>query len=225
MAKLYVRGIVSTLIGAVLLAALIFGGAGTFDYWQGWLFFAVFEACSIATGLYFAVHDPTLLARRMTVGPTAEKETVQKIIMTLALIGFVALIVVPALDRRFGWSVVPASVAILGNILVVLGFAICFRVMQVNSYSASTIRVFEGQPVISTGPYARVRHPMYAGALVMLIGMPLALGSWWGLLLLLVIVPVLIWRLLDEERFLRANLSGYAEYARQARYRLVPHVW
>jgi protein-S-isoprenylcysteine O-methyltransferase Ste14 len=225
MAKLNSRRIVSTLVGAALFAGLIFGGAGTFDYWQGWLFFAVFAICSIATGLYFAVHDPELLERRMRVGPTAEKETPQKIIMTLALIGFVALIVVPALDHRFGWSQVSASVAILGNVLVVLGLAICFRVMQVNSFSASTIQVFEGHQVVSTGPYALVRHPMYAGAIIMLLGTPLALGSWWGLLPALLFLPVLAWRLIDEERYLATRLPGYADYMRQVRYRLVPQVW
>jgi protein-S-isoprenylcysteine O-methyltransferase Ste14 len=225
MAKLYVRGIVSTLVGAAVLAALILGGAGTIDYWQGWLFFAVFEICSIATGLYFAVHDPTLVERRMAVGPTAEQETSQKIIMTLALIGFVVLIALPALDRRFGWSPVPASVVILGNVLAVAGFAICFRVMQVNSYSASTIQVFEGQQVVSIGPYALVRHPMYSGAVILVLGTPLALGSWWGLLAAALFLPVLAWRLIDEERYLAQRLPGYADYMRKVRHRLLPQIW
>ena len=225
MAKLYVKGIVSTLIGAVLLAALLFGLAGTFDYWQGWLFFIVFEGCSIALGLYFAIHDPKLLERRLSVGPTAEKETSQKIIMTLAFIGFIALIVVPALDRRFGWSPTPASVAIAGNILVALSFVIFFRVFQINSYGASTIQVFEGQPVVSSGPYALVRHPMYSGAAIMVLGTPLALGSWWGLLAAVLFLPVLAWRLIDEERYLAKHLQGYAEYMRKVPYRLMPQVW
>jgi protein-S-isoprenylcysteine O-methyltransferase Ste14 len=229
MAKLYVKGIVSTLIGAVLLAAVLFGGAGTFAYWQGWLFFVVFEACSIGTGIYFAIHDPKLIERRMSVGPTAEKETSQKIIMLLAFIGFIALIVVPAFDRRLGWSAMPASVAvsvaILGNVLVTLGFAICFRVFQVNSYGGSTVQVFEGQKVVSTGPYALVRHPMYSGAAIMVLGTPLALGSLWGLLIAVLILPVLAWRLIDEEQFLAKNLPGYADYMRNVPYRLVPEVW
>jgi protein-S-isoprenylcysteine O-methyltransferase Ste14 len=216
---------ISTLVGALLLAALIFGGAGTFDYWQGWLYFAVFVVCSLATGLYFAVHDPELLERRMRVGPTAEKQRSQKIIMTLALIGFVALIVVPALDHRFGWSPAPAAVAILGNVLVVVGFAICFRVMQVNSYSASTIQVFEGQRVVSTGPYALVRHPMYSGTALLVLGTPLALGSWWGLLVAVLFLPILAWRLIEEERYLAKHLSGYADYMRKVRYRLAPGGW
>lgn len=225
MARLYVKGIVSTLIGAFVFAALVFGGAGTFDYWQGWLFFAVFEGCSIALGVYFAIRDPKLLERRLSVGPTAEKETSQKIIMTFVMIGFIALLLVPALDRRFDWSSVPASVAIAGNILVALSFVVFFRVFRVNSYGASTIQVFEDQPVVSTGPYALVRHPMYSGAFVLLIGMPLALGSWWGLPVAALFPPVLAWRLLDEERFLAKNLPGYAEYMRKVPYRLAPQVW
>ena len=225
MVKLYVKGIVSTLIGAVLLAALLFGGAGTVDYWQGWLFFAVFEGASIGLGTYFAIRDPKLLERRITVGPVAEKETSQKIIMTLVMIGFIALIVVPALDRRFGWSAAPPFVAVAGNVLVALSFAIFFFVFRANSYGASTIQVFEGQKVVSTGPYALVRHPMYSGAAIMVLGTPLALGSLWGLLIAVLFLPVLAWRLIDEERVLAKNLPGYADYMRNVPYRLVPEVW
>jgi protein-S-isoprenylcysteine O-methyltransferase Ste14 len=225
MAKLYVKGIVSTLIGAVLFAALVFGGAGTLDYWQGWLFFAVFEGCSIAFGIYLAITNPKLLERRMSAGPLAEKETSQKIIMTFVMIGFVALLLVPALDRRFGWSSVPPSVVVVGYALVALAFAIFFYVLRANSYAASTIQVFEGQTVASNGPYALVRHPMYSGALILLFGMPLALGSWWGLPIAVLFLPVLAWRLLDEERFLAKNLPGYAEYMRKVPYRLAPQVW
>jgi len=141
--------------------------------------------------------------------------------MRLAMLGFIAMLVFPVLDHRFGWSSVPASVSVLGDALIALAFLFIFFVFKENSYGASTIQIAEGQTVISTGPYALVRHPMYAGALVMLIGTPIALGSWWGLFA----VPVLIWRLLDEERFLRQNLAGYAEYQTKVRYRLLPCIW
>jgi len=219
------RAIRSSLAGIVVLAALLFVPAGTLDYWQAWLFIAVFVAASGAITADLAIRDPKLLERRMKVGPRAEKEPAQKIIMVFAMLGFPALLVFPALDHRFGWSVVPASVSVLGDALIALAFLFTFFVFRENSYGASTIQIAEGQTVISTGPYALVRHPMYAGALVMLIGIPLALGSWWGLLALLVILPVLIWRLLDEERFLRQNLSGYADYQTKVKYRLVPFVW
>jgi protein-S-isoprenylcysteine O-methyltransferase Ste14 len=114
---------------------------------------------------------------------------------------------------------------VLGDVLIALGFLFTFFVLRENTYGASTIQIAEGQTVISTGPYALVRHPMYAGALVMLIGIPLALGSWWGLFGLFLILPVLVWRLIDEERFLRQNLPGYADYQTKVKYRLVPFVW
>ena len=140
------------------------------------------------------------------------------------MIGFIALFVFPAFDHRFGWSPVPLYISLAGDVLVAFGFLFIFFVFKVNTYAA-TIQIAEGQKVISTGPYALVRHPMYAGALVMLIGVPLALGSWWGLFTLALIMPVLIWRLLDEEKFLSKNLPGYTEYCQKVRYRLVTSVW
>jgi protein-S-isoprenylcysteine O-methyltransferase Ste14 len=219
------RALRSSLFGVLALAALLFVPAGTLDYWQAWLFMAVFVCTSGAITAYLAIHDPKLLERRMNVGPRAEKEPAQKIIMVLATLGFMVMLVFPVLDHRFGWSPVPASVSVLGDVLIALGFRFIFFVFRENSYGASTIQVAEGQTVISTGPYAFVRHPMYAGALVMLIGTPLALGSWWGVFAVLLILPVLIWRLLDEERFLRQNLPGYTEYQTKVKYRLLPFIW
>jgi len=217
------RALRSSLFGVLALAALLFVPAGTLDYWQAWLFMAVFVCTSGAITAYLAI--PKLLERRMNVGPRAEKEPAQKIIMVLATLGFIAMLVFPVLDHRFGWSPVSASMSILGDVLIALGFLFIFFVFRENSYGASTIQVAEGQTVISTGPYAFVRHPMYAGALVMLIGTPLALGSWWGVFAVLLILPVLIWRLLDEERFLRQNLPGYTEYQTKVKYRLLPFIW
>ena len=207
------------------MATLIFLPAGTLSYWQGWVFFALVFVASNAIGLYLAIDNPVLLERRMSVGPTAEKETSQKIITFFALLGFIALLVFPALDHRFGWSPVPPYVSLIGDALVALGFILTFIVILQNSYAASTIQVVEGQKVISTGLYTYVRHPMYAGVLPLLAGMPLALGSWWGLFGLVLIVPGIIWRLLDEEKFLCKNLPGYAEYANKVKYRLIPFVY
>jgi protein-S-isoprenylcysteine O-methyltransferase Ste14 len=219
------RALRSSLFGILALAALLFIPAWTLAYWQAWLFMAVFVCTSGAITVYLAIHDPKLLERRMNVGPRAETEPAQKIIMVLATLGFVAMLVFPALDYRFGWSPVPASVSVLGDALIALGFLFTFFVFKENSYGASTIQIAEDQTVISTGPYALVRHPMYAAALVMLLGIPLALGSWWGLFVLVLVLPVLIWRLLDEERFLRQNLPGYPEYQAKVKYRLLPFVW
>ena len=225
MNTLYFRALRSSIYGCLAMAALLFVPAGTLDYWRAYAFIAVFAGGSAAITVYLAMKDPKLLERRMNVGPTAEKEPTQKIIMVFALLGFIALLVFPALDRRFMWSFVPPWVSVIGDIGVALGFLLVYFVIRENSYAASTIQVAEGQTVISTGPYAIVRHPMYAGVLPLLIGMPLALGSAGGLGALILFMPALIWRLLDEERFLHKNLLGYTEYTRKVRYRLVPFVW
>jgi protein-S-isoprenylcysteine O-methyltransferase Ste14 len=225
MTNLNIRAARSVVIGTFAMAALIFVPAGTFNYWQAWVFIAVFVIASGATTVYLAIHDPKLLERRMKVGPGAEKEKTQKIIMVLAIAGFVASLIVPALDHRFEWSRVPSYLSVAADVLIALSFLFTFFVFRENSYGASTIQIADDQKVISTGPYALVRHPMYAGALVMLAAAPVALGSWWGLLVFLVVVPVLIWRLLDEEKFLERNLAGYIEYKTKVRYRLIPYVW
>jgi len=225
MNTLHLRALRSSIYGLLVMAGLLFVPAGTLDYWQAYEFMAVFLGGSAAITVYLAIKDPKLLERRMKVGPTAEKEPTQKIIMVFALLGFIALLVVPGLDRRFMWSSVPPWVTVLGDILVGLGFLSVYFVIRENSYAASTIQVVESQTVVSTGPYAVVRHPMYAGVLPLLIGTPLALGSWCGLNALILFMPALIWRLLDEERFLHKNLPGYTEYTWKVRYRLVPFVW
>jgi protein-S-isoprenylcysteine O-methyltransferase Ste14 len=210
---------------AVAMGVLLFAPAGTIRYWEGWVYLATFTGASALTTLALARHDPALLARRMTGGPTAEKRPAQRLIMLGASLGFVALVVVPSLDHRFGWSAVPLGVVVVGEALVATGFALIARVYRENTFAAATIDVVEGQTVISTGPYAVVRHPMYASALLYVVGTPLALGSSWGLLAVAAFMPFLIWRLLDEERFLARNLPGYAEYQRRVRHRLVPFVW
>jgi len=209
----------------LLYAALLFGAAGTLDYWQGWLFLIAFIGSSIALGLYFVKHDPALIERRMTAGPGAEQEPAQKIIIALIMVGFLLLSILPGLDYRWHWSAVPAWLAILANLGIVASFVIFFWVMKQNSYAAATVRVEAGQPVISTGLYGVVRHPMYSGALLLMICMPPALGSYGSLLLLVPLVALLAWRLLDEEKVLRRDLPGYTEYCRQVRYRLIPYVW
>jgi protein-S-isoprenylcysteine O-methyltransferase Ste14 len=209
----------------LVIAALLFIPTWTLDYRQAWTFLAVYFASSLAITLYLMKKDPKLLERRMSGGPTAEKEPTQKIIMSFASLGFIGLIIVPALDHRLAWSHMPPYVALAGDVLVALGFLAVFFVFKENTFTSATIELTPDQRVISTGPYALVRHPMYAGALVMLLGIPIALGSWWGLLVIVAMMPALIWRLLDEEKFLARNLPGYVEYRKKVRYRLIPLVW
>jgi len=209
----------------LVMALLLFTAAGTLDYWQAWTFLAVYFAASLAISFYLVRKDPALLARRMSGGPFAEKEPVQKLIMSGTSLGFIGLLVLPAIDHRLGWSGMPASAAIAGDVLVVLGWLGISFVFRENSFASATIESSADQRVISTGPYAWVRHPMYAAALVMLLGIPLALGSYWGVLIVVALLPLLIWRLIDEERFLAQNLPGYREYQGTVRYRLLPLIW
>lgn len=216
-------------VSLALLAAveglLLFLCAGTADYWQAWVYLAIFFGSSAGLTLYLMARDPALLRRRMSGGPAAEKRTAQKIIMLCISIAFIALLAVPALDRRFGWSAVPLSVAIAGDLLMVAGMAIILRVYRENTFGSATIEIAPGQKVISTGPYAIVRHPMYAGGLLYLAGTPLSLGSYWGLLAVAAMLPFLIWRLFDEERLLSKDLPGYTAYCAKVRWRLLPGVF
>ncbi|HUE53070.1 MAG TPA: isoprenylcysteine carboxylmethyltransferase family protein [Terriglobales bacterium] len=225
MNNLHRKAFAGLLFVLLVMAVLLFFSAWTLDYWQAWTFLAVYSASSLAITFYLTKKSPKLLERRMRGGPTAEKEPTQKIIMFFASLGFIAHLVFPALDHRFAWSHLPPYLALAGDVLVALGFLAVFFVFKENPFTSATIELAPDQKVISTGPYALVRHPMYAAALVMLLGIPIALGSWWGLLVILVMMPALIWRLFEEEKFLSRNLSGYVEYQNKVRYRLIPLVW
>lgn len=216
----------ASLLGLIfIMGAMIFLPAGTFHFWQGWLFLASYFLASLVVSIWLLRYDPALLERRMRGGPFAEGERNQKIIMSITSLGFIALLVVPGLDHRLGWSRMPAGAAILGNVLLLLGWLGILFVFRANSYAAATVQVASGQRVISTGPYAMVRHPMYAAALLMLLGIPVSLGSWWGVAVWVALLPALAWRLLDEERVLLRDLIGYAEYRRRVRFRLIPFLW
>jgi protein-S-isoprenylcysteine O-methyltransferase Ste14 len=223
--SLQARGWLALAALAVVMGLLLFVPAGTVRYWQAWVYLSIFTGASVLTTLYLMRKDPALLERRMSGGPTAEKLPAQKFIMLCTSIGFIALLVVPAFDHRFGWSRVPLGGVVAGDVLVAVGFYLISLVYRENTFTSATIEVAENQKVISTGPYAVVRHPMYASASLYLFGTPLALGSYWGFVPIAAMMPFLIWRLIDEERFLARNLSGYTEYQKRIRHRLVPFVW
>jgi protein-S-isoprenylcysteine O-methyltransferase Ste14 len=212
----------SSVIGTIVLFALLFIPAGTLTYWQGWAYLAVAIVASGAYTVYLAKHDPALLRRRTEAGISHEKEPAQKVIIFFLFVVFIALVVLPPVDHRFGWSYVPWYVSILGDVLIAVSFYIFYLVSKVNTYAAANVRVEEGQTVVSTGMYAFVRHPMYFGAIFLIVGTPLALGSWWSLPLVPLFVPVLYFRIANEEKVLLRDLPGYAEYRRNVRYRLIP---
>jgi protein-S-isoprenylcysteine O-methyltransferase Ste14 len=216
---------VRSAVSLVVFMAMLFIPAGTLRFWPGWLYGFIFAASTTALSVYFLKHDPKLVERRMKVGPAAEQRPAQKIIMAITLAGFILLIVLPGLDYRWHWSSVPPWLVLAANVVLALSFAIFFIVLKQNSFAASTIRVEADQPVVSTGLYAIVRHPLYSGALLLMLATPLALGSYWTLLVAFALIPVLMWRLLDEERFLTQNLPGYADYCHATRFRLIPSIW
>jgi protein-S-isoprenylcysteine O-methyltransferase Ste14 len=209
----------------VVVGLVILGAAGTIDFWQGWALIGVFASCSGLITVWLWGHDKALLERRVKAGPGAEADPMQNIVQALAGIVFLATIAVPGLDHRFGWSEVPLPIVIAGDLLIAIGFLVVFVTFRANTFTAGTIQVAEGQTVITTGPYALVRHPMYSGALIMFVGMPLALGSWWGLIAGAGIAPILGWRLRREESFLSEHLAGYDVYRAKVRHRLIPYLW
>jgi protein-S-isoprenylcysteine O-methyltransferase Ste14 len=228
MKNLIIPAIRNFLLGVVALGVVLFVAAGTLAYWQAWVFIILFMALVTAQGIYLSIIDPELLERRRQIAPAGES-TREKIFIVVGLVGNFGLIVFSALDHRFGWSqmspFVSLIVSLIGEGLVVLSFVVYYFVFRENSYAASSIQTYEGQKVISTGLYARVRHPKYVGDIILVVGIPLALGSWWGLAFLLLVLPALAWRILDEEKLLKKDLPGYVEYTQKVRYRLVPHLW
>jgi protein-S-isoprenylcysteine O-methyltransferase Ste14 len=210
---------------AAVVGVLVFAVAGTLRYAEAWVFLGLFFGSSLAITLFLMRRDPALLERRVKAGPVAEQRPSQRKIQQLASGAFLAILAVPALDHRLAWSRVPLPAVVAGDVLVALGFVAVFLVFRANSYASAVVEVGAEQKVIDTGPYAVVRHPMYAGALVLLAGTPLALGSFWGLLALVPFTAVIAWRLLDEEALLVQQLPGYEAYREKTRYRLIPFVW
>ncbi|MCC7449454.1 MAG: isoprenylcysteine carboxylmethyltransferase family protein [Anaerolineae bacterium] len=225
MSRLLVRTMAGFAFLLAVLALALFLSAGTLAFWQAWVYLAVFAVCTILITLYLIRYDQRLLASRVQAGPVAETRQSQQVIQSLASLFFVGLFVIPGLDFRYHWSTVPAAVSLLADGLVALGFVFVFLVFRENSFTSAVIEVAQEQRVVTSGPYSLVRHPMYAGASLLVFFTPLALGSWVAIICAVPLILVIAARLLDEETYLAANLSGYAAYRQQVRYRLVPFVW
>ncbi|MDH6247274.1 isoprenylcysteine carboxylmethyltransferase family protein [Mycobacterium sp. OTB74] len=209
----------------VTIGLLLFIPAGKVNYGQAWAFLAIFALTAWLPSIYLQVTNPVALQRRMRSGPIAEGRAVQKIVM-LGLYGsLVAICVVSALDHRFGWSSVPLALCVIGNVLAGAGLLVAVVVAVQNTYASTTVQVESGQKVVSTGLYGLVRHPMYTGNVMILVGLPLALGSLWALAFVIPGVAVLAARIQDEEKLLGAELAGYDEYTQKVRSRLIPQVW
>lgn len=223
--KAAVRLFISGLAEPVVFGVIMFVVAGTIDYWQAWLLLAVFVVSVSTSNIYLLRNHPAALQRRMQGGPIAETRMVQKAVMGGLWLSLVTMLVVSVLDHRFGWTHVPPVICLAGNVLVAVGLMTPMVVVIQNNYAAATVRVEAGQRLASTGLYGLVRHPMYTGNVIMMVGIPLALGSYWGLVLVAPGLTVLAFRIRDEETMLRQELDGYLEYTQKVRYRLVPGMW
>jgi len=206
----------------IVLCLMFFVPAGTLDYWQAWLYMAVIFIPAAFVVMYFLKKDPAFLERRLS---TREKEAKQQLIIKLAIPIFIIGFLLPGLDRRFGWSHVPFEFVVAANVIVFLSYMLIFLVFKENSYASRTVQVEKGQKVISTGPYSIIRHPMYLGSLFMYLATPIALGSYWALPPFLLMIPVFVFRILNEEEVLKRELPGYKEYCKKVKYGLVPFVW
>ncbi|MBT8147891.1 MAG: isoprenylcysteine carboxylmethyltransferase family protein [Gammaproteobacteria bacterium] len=206
----------------IVIGLLLLLPAGTFDFWQVYVYVGMILILVFAATSYFLKHDPELVERRLR---SREKQDTQKAVMLGMTVIVILMYVIPGLDRRFGWSDVPTVVVLLADFLVAAGYLFIAFVMKTNSYASRIVEVEEGQQVIKTGPYAVVRHPMYTGAVFMYLASPVALGSWWGIVPAIIMPLILIPRILNEERVLRDELTGYSEYCTEVRWRLLPYVW
>lgn len=209
----------------VIMGLLFFLPAGTLNYWQAWVYLFIFGISSLLITLFLMKKDVELLKRRVNAGAAAENEKSQKIIQAFAQFIFIGIMLVPGFDHRFVWSQVPVYLVIAGDVFAALGFFIVFFVFKENSFTSAIIEIAENQKVISTGPYKIVRHPMYSGALLLLLFTPLALGSFWAFPFVILMIVIIIYRLLDEEKFLSKNLDGYKSYCQRTPFRLIPWIW
>jgi len=208
--------------GFIVVALFLFLPAGSLGYWQAWVYLGVLFIPMIFVVNYFITRDPGLLKRRMR---AREKYETQKRIQVIAGVIFFLGFLIPGLDYRFKWSEVLVPIILAADVIVVLGYFLIFLVFRENSYTSRIIDVERGQRVITTGPYAIIRHPMYLGLTLMFLATPLALGSWWAVPIFLLLPVFLIFRIRNEEEVLIHELPGYADYCQNVKYRLIPWVW
>lgn len=220
--KILVKVLVRFGMGALVIGALFFLTAGSFNYWNAWAYMAFLFLPMIFVLIYLYRNDPELLDKRTHMD---EKRKTQKAVIYLGLPLYMLVFILPGLDWRYGWSVVPVFIALAADMMVFLGYLLFILVMRENSFASRVVEVQKGQKVIATGPYALVRHPMYLGGIIIYVFSPIALGSWWSLLAAVPIPVLLIIRLLNEEKLLVKSLPGYRSYMNKVRYRLIPGVW
>lgn len=220
--KLILNAVTKFICGLALVGLMLFLPAGTLNYTGGWLFIALLFIPVLIMGVVLYIKAPKLLEKRLDV---KEKQTAQKGVVALSGLGFLAGFIVSALDFRFGWSHVPAWLTAVASVLFIASYGLYAEVMRENAYLSRTVKVEEGQSVVSTGLYGIVRHPMYSATILMFMMIPLMLGSLWGLLAFLHYPILMCVRAVNEEKLLSAELEGYGEYKKKVKYRLIPFIW
>ena len=214
--------VVRSVAALLTLSAIFFLPAWTLKYWQAWVYMAVIFIPMLGIVLYFYKDKPDFLARRMNM---KEKAVEQKLVIKLSFLPLILAFLLPGFDVRLGWSNLPSWLVLLSDTIVLLGYGLVFLVFRENSFASRIVEVMDGQKVVTSGPYALVRHPMYLGSIIMYLFSPLALGSAWAVLPALFLIPVLVIRIIGEEKLLTSDLPGYAEYTQKVRYRLFPGLW
>jgi protein-S-isoprenylcysteine O-methyltransferase Ste14 len=205
--------------------AFLFIPAWSIYFWQAWIFWSIFSILVIIISVYFLKTNPTFMESRLHVGPLAEKEKSQKIIQFFSSIFFLLVLIIPGFDFRYHWSSIPVSLVLFADFCIVIGFWIVFLVFKENTFASAIIQIGKNQKVIQSGPYQYIRHPMYAGAALLVGAMPIALGSYWAFLFVIFMGIGLVFRIIYEEKLLLQQLSGYKKYYTRVRYRLIPFVW
>ena len=208
--------------GMVVIACLFFVPAGTLSYWEAWIYMGILFGSTLLIGGYLFLKDPELLERRMRTRETARP---QQTIIAVFILLLLVLFLVPGIDHRYGWSQTPSALILLADAIILLGFLLFVLTIRENRFASRVIEVQEGQAVVSTGPYALVRHPMYLAMGLVLGFSPLALGSLWGLIPSVFVPLLLAQRIAHEEQVLKVSLPGYEEYTQRVRFRMIPFIW
>ncbi|MBQ6848822.1 MAG: isoprenylcysteine carboxylmethyltransferase family protein [Clostridia bacterium] len=220
--KLWLNALIKYLLGLILVGLLVFLPAGTLCFPHGWLFMGILFVPMLILGIVLLVKSPALLEKRLD---SQEKRGAQKSVTSLAAVMFLGGFIVAGLDHRYGWSHVPAWGVVAAAVMLLAAYALYAEVMRENAYLSRTIAVQAEQKVVDSGLYGIVRHPMYAVTLWLFLAIPLVLGSLWAVLCFLPYLPLIIVRILDEEKLLSAELEGYTEYKKKVKYRLIPLIW
>ena len=220
--KLFVQALTKFLAGLLLVGLLLFLPAGTFYFWQAWLFIGILFGPMFIAGIVLMIRQPELLRKRLD---AKEKQGEQKWVVALSGLMFIAVFVVAGLSRRFGWYMLPDGAVYVATIIFLAAYALYAEVMRENVWLSRTIEVQENQQVVSTGLYGIVRHPMYAATLLLFLSMPLVLASPWSFAIMLLYIPIIALRIHNEEQVLERELKGYAEYKQHVRYKVIPFIW